>query len=621
MKKILSVSTLFVVALLAILTAKPAMAQSSNAQATTWFKIGINEKEPAKKIVAYLKALEFDPLFVEALYNLGVTFKKQQDYPRAEQYLLQAYNARPDKIQNDFKLKILYELATTYKRLGKTKETDEALRQAKSLAADPSMRATLALELGRFYYEQDRYQAALAELREGQQQSPAKSGEFAELIQSTESAIELQRLYDAAQKAVAGGNLRQAKAQLEQIRAKKPGYKNVEAKLAELDSQLNAETQKTTLTSMYEQAQKHATNGNFELAINGYESIIQQDGNYKDVRARLEAARQQLAQKQLDEKVEAQYAAGLAALRVRNWPRAILSFEQVLEADRNFRDARRRLTEAQNGLDRESTETVVARYYAEGVSDMNKNDLGGALAAFEKVRRINPNYRDVANLYAEVDAALSKKVEVIAGTKPSPAAPAKVDSIYQAGVTAFERKDWMPALVAFEKVQLLQPNYRDIVDRLAEARARIEMAKRSDVVAEAGESGGKALYIGGALAALVLLPLIGAVVFSPAARARLHLMRGDYVAATQIYEHLLVRHPDKVKLYLALANIYLLLGRKDENAVKIYKMVLQLNLATSNRDEMSAIVAQNYLTEGRTDSDAIEVLESALKAEQRKQSR
>jgi len=617
MKKILSVSILLVVTLLA---AKPAAAQSSNAQATTWFKIGINEKEPAKKIVAYLKALEFDPLFVEALYNLGVTFKKQQDYQRAEQYLLQAYNARPDKIQNDFKLKILYELATTYKRLGKTRETEEALRQAKSLAAEPSMRATLALELGRFYYEQDRYQAALAELREGQQQSPAKSGEFTVLIQSTESAIELQRLYDAAQKAVAGGNLRQAKAQLEQIRAKKPGYKNVEAKLAELDSQLNAETQKTTLTSMYEQAQKHAANGNFELAITAYESITQQDGNYKDVRARLEAARQQLAQKQLDEKVEAQYAAGLAALRVRNWTRAILSFEQVLEADRNFRDARRRLTEAQNGLDRESTETVVARYYAEGVSDMNKNDLGGALAAFEKVRRINPNYRDVANLYAEVDAALSKKVEVIAGTKPSPAAPAKVDSIYQAGLTAFERKDWMPALVAFEKVQLLQPNYRDIVDRLAEARARLETAKRSDVVAEAGESGGKALYIGGALAALVLLPLIGAVVFSPAARARLHLMRGDYVAATQIYEHLLVRHPDKVKLYLALAKLYLLMGRKDESAVKVYKMVLQLNLATSNRDEMSTIVAQSFLTEGRTDTDAIEVMESALKAEQRRQS-
>jgi hypothetical protein len=68
-----------------------------------------------------------------------------------------------------------------------------------------------------------------------------------------------------------------------------------------------------------------------------------------------------------------------------------------------------------------------------------------------------------------------------------------------------------------------------------------------------------------------------------------------------------------------LANIYLLLGRHDEQALKIYKAILQLNIATPKRDEINTIVAQNYLTEGRTDSDAIEVLENALKAERLKQ--
>jgi hypothetical protein len=48
---------------------------------------------------------------------------------------------------------------------------------------------------------------------------------------------------------------------------------------------------------------------------------------------------------------------------------------------------------------------------------------------------------------------------------------------------------------------------------------------------------------------------------------------------------------------------------------------LQLNLATSRREEINAIVAQNYLTEGRTDSDALEVLENALKSERSRQSR
>ncbi|MCI0697647.1 hypothetical protein L0337_37280 [candidate division KSB1 bacterium] len=43
-----------------------------------------------------------------------------------------------------------------------------------------------------------------------------------------------------------------------------------------------------------------------------------------------------------------------------------------------------------------------------------------------------------------------------------------------------------------------------------------------------------------------------------------------------------------------------------------------MNIATHKHDEINTIVAQNYLTEGRTDSDAITVLESALKAERQK---
>jgi len=53
--------------------------------------------------------------------------------------------------------------------------------------------------------------------------------------------------------------------------------------------------------------------------------------------------------------------------------------------------------------------------------------------------------------------------------------------------------------------------------------------------------------------------------------------------------------------------------------MKIYQAILNLNIATHKREEINAIVSQNYLTEGRTDADAITVLENALKVERRKQ--
>ena len=104
----------------------------------------------------------------------------------------------------------------------------------------------------------------------------------------------------------------------------------------------------------------------------------------------------------------------------------------------------------------------------------------------------------------------------------------------------------------------------------------------------------------------------------PAARARILLLQGDYAKAAQIYERLLGRRPTRLKLYPVLANIYLLEGRTDEQAIKVFKMILQLNLLTHRRDDINAIVAQRFLSEGRKDHDAINIMEDALLIEMRK---
>ncbi len=616
MKKFRDVLACLLLVLPAVLATTPAAAQSPNAQAMTWFRNGLDEQNSEKKIQAYQKAIELDPAFVEALYNLGLAYKQQQNYNRAAQYLLQAYRAKPDQTKTASQVQILYELAMAYKKLGRARDYEETARVIKDLNVNATIQANLALETGRFLYEQGRHDEALVELRAGQQLSAAKSSEFAGLIRQVESEKELQPLYDSALKAKAGGDANRARALFEQIRAKNPAYKDVAAQIAGLDTKLATETKKQTYAALYEQAQKYINEGKLEPAIATYESLVQQAGVYKDARSRLQAARQQLEEKQLNERLESEYANGMAALKGRNWARAILAFEKILEIDRSFRDARRRLAEAQYGLDRESTEAVVARYYTEGVSAMSQNDFGAALAAFEKVRKLNPNYRDTESLLAEVEKALR------ATTAPpaSPlASPVKVDSLYREALTAFEKKDWTQAVVGFEKIQLLQPGYLDAGDRLIKARQHLELAPKA-AVAPQQDAGGK-LSIFVVLAALVVLPLLGFLIFSPELQAQFHLWRGNYTAAAQIYEKTLARYPKKVKLYPALANIYLLLGRNDENAIKVYKTILQLNLNTRHRDEMSTIVAQNYLTEGRTDSDAIEVLESALKAEQRRQQR
>lgn len=128
------------------------------------------------------------------------------------------------------------------------------------------------------------------------------------------------------------------------------------------------------------------------------------------------------------------------------------------------------------------------------------------------------------------------------------------------------------------------------------------------------------LYPIGAVATLILLPVLGLLVFSSEKRANYYLWRKNYPAAANLLEKMLARHPEKAGLYAPLAELYLRLGRDDERALKVYQTVLRLNLPTRRREEINAALAQKYLAEGRTDSEVIEVLENALKVESRKQS-
>lgn len=594
-----------------------AAAPAQNSRARQFYETAVKEKDVEKRIAALNKAVEVDPNFAEALYNLALAHKEKQDYGRAEQYLLRA---KETKAGGDLKVAILYELAAAYNRQGKTKNFEETLRLAKGQATDAQRGATIAFELGRFFYQQGRYEEALLELQEGQRLYPDRRDYFANLIQLTQTAQATQQLVAAADRAAAQGKLEEAKALLLESKQKNPAAKNVDAKIAELEARLAAAAGARSRAALYAQAQKLEAENKPEAAIASYEKLLQA-GDYQDASVRLQKLRGQLAQKQQSEELEAEYRRGMEALKIRDWTGATAAFEKILAQNSSFRDAAQRLAQAQAGLERENTDALAARYYADGVAAMGRNDAAAALTAFEKIRRLDPAYRDVATLIS----AIEKKLQPATGvTHEMPAA--NPDSLYASALTFFNKKDWPQAVASLEK---LPPHYRDVVDRLAEARAYLSLAPATTAgvaahasteaeprAVEAPANDRTFFYFGG-FVALLVLPVIGFFALSPSGRAQLHLLRGNYAAAAQVYEKALARHPERIKLYPPLGRIYLVLGRRDGQAIKIYKMILQLQLDVERHAEINTIVAQNFLTEGRTDADAIHVLEQALKVELR----
>lgn len=373
------------------------------------------------------------------------------------------------------------------------------------------------------------------------------------------------------------------------------------------------EAQPTDANGWYEQALRHAGRGNLELAIAAYEKFLTQTDIQKDAHERLHALRQQLEQKHLTEKLERRYASGKAALNARDWPRAVVEFETIARQTAGFRDTDKRLQEAQSKLASENAESMIVRLYALGVSALAWNEINEAQAAFMNVQRLAPNYRDT-------HAQLQRLESMRAQATPSKASTALTDSLTRLAHNAANKSDWMQAVIALEALHVLRPHDEEIATRLAEARTAHALSQNA---AHTGAETSETLPLAriGGLAALLALPFLGWLYFTPAARAKRLLLRNDYRSAAKIYETELMRHPSRVKYFPKLAEIYLLEGRKDDEAMKIYRNVLQLNLAANHREEINAVVAQQYLQEGRTDSDAIEVLEKQLEAELNRQNR
>ncbi|MGH7496310.1 MAG: tetratricopeptide repeat protein [bacterium] len=597
------------------LAAFPLTAQTQNAQAVKWFQAALNASGGQAKIDAYTRALAFDSTMVEAHYNLAAVYKQQSDFQNAEKHLLQASTLEPNRPNAELKNRILYDLASVYRRQNKTRQAEEILRQAKQHIKDVKMLSSVYFELSKILIEQNRYDEALTELRSGQQLDPSNKTFFSNLIQIAENAAAMDKQYEQARQAEARGAYQEAQAQYNLISSQNPEFRDVAARTAHLDSMISqAAHQERLLATAFEQALEYEAQGKLELAIPVYENLLlQSGGDYKETRARLEQARQQLELRQREEKITAEYSSGLAALSGQNWTRAILAFEQVLTLNPDYREAREKLAEAQAQLKRESNETIAARYYADGITAMERNDPSAASAAFQKISEINPGYRDVASRLTRVENQLQQ-----ARTAEAPALSGHVETLYAEAQAAIAKQDWMQAVIRLETIQVLRPNHRDVIDLLVQARVKLSLASQSPTE----ERGSNWLVMAGIALAAIVLPILGMAAFSSTFRARYYLLRGNHAAAAGIFEELLAKHPERAKLnptlVNTLSNYYLLSGRTDDRALEIYETA-QLSRSAGNsprQEELDYILKQHGRMHVERHEDALSRLENRLKNHQ-----
>src|SRR6266540_2801484 len=123
------------------------------------------------------------------------------------------------------------------------------------------------------------------------------------------------------------------------LAADAPGYKDVDARLADATRELRLEQQ-------YTAAVDKVTGKAWADAVQAFEALVKESPGYRDAGARLDEARRQLRAATL----LSIYEAAMGKVRAASWAEAVSQLEALLKEDAAYRDAPARLADARRQL-------------------------------------------------------------------------------------------------------------------------------------------------------------------------------------------------------------------------------------------------------------------------------
>ena len=593
---------LFLIFGLLVYSTGPARGQTS---AADWFKLGLETPSPDAKIRAFEQVVQLDPNYVEAYYYLGLAYKAKARWADAEINLNKAYFKNPYALNNEIKTRIFYELGGIYVQLNNLEKAAEALSGAKELANE-KIKGRISYDLGQVYLRQGNILKALAEFQEGKKLWPQNVKMFDEAIASAEGKKTLDEKYNQSVTLLVSERYEDAINLLTEIVKVDPNFKDAAAKLQEAQALAQQNTKSKRLAALYLDANRKADRGARSEAINLFTQIVKLDPSYKDANVQLQRLQNTPGQNSQSTTLENYYTRGVDAIQRNSWDEALTALARVARIDNQYRDVQELLQRVRSELAAQNeAELKLSQLYDAGAAASQAGDWQKALAAFTALRDLAPDYRDVETQIQTARVALAKLND------------ARIDSVYESGLLALQNSDWTQAVSVFEKVQRLDPTYKEVQNKLADARFNLTKIQKPLAPPQPSKPLNLGMVIGSTLS-IILLPIFGILFFSPVTRARLYLLQGRYDRAATIYEQILRKDPGRIKLYPLLANIYLLENRRDERAMKIFEMILKLNILTSRKEEINSIMANHYLIQGRTDMNAIQILEKELESKIRK---
>lgn len=573
---------------------------SQDIGAVYWFKKGVNEKDNAKKIELYQKAIQENPQFVEAYYNLALTLLYQKEYEKAEEYFKNALSANPNAISSSLKSNILNRLGSMYRKMSRFAEAEEAFQAALNITTDNKFKALTLYELGQTKILQGKYEDAINYFRQGMQSSPEERESFEIGIQLAKNQQRMNGIYQQGLQLVQEQKLTEAQEKFNEILAVNPNHEEAKKQIENIDNALKQKKEKIDQQTqpLYKQAMASMTEGNWQDAIEKFERIKTIEPNYPEIDNLISRAKDQQYQQLLGEqKIENYYVQGVENFENGNFSIALFNFEKVAELDQKYKDIESRLEKTKREINR-------------------ANDLANRDSKPEEFTFPDPI--DNTQLRSSESTTSDLEMQKLF-TEKSQQLNAAIDSqliqgYYKDALDLMQSQDWQRAIILLEKVKLIKPDYKNTEFLFSQAKQNIE--KENVAAANQADSPAKSTspstILFAFIAGIIGLP-ITFMLISPTIRARYYILLKKYDKAREIYERMLSKKPNDVKLYITLANFYVNQNQIDEVAIRVIERAIQYN--NSLKIQLEPIVTRYYLHKSKSSDNPKNLIQGALEDE------
>ena len=209
------------------------------------------------------------------------------------------------------------------------------------------------------------------------------------------------------------------------------------------------------LDYLYAQAHQAHKDQEWQAVVETFEQIRAEYPDYPDPAGLLASAREALETKELEQRVATLCDRGQRHMKVGEWQQALESFEEVGNAIEKFSLKHQE----------QAAKEQLNRLYSRARELHQNQEWQGVVDVFEQIHAEAPAYPDPEQLFNSTREALEAQEK-----------ERRVIALYDEGQRHMDAKEWQRALECFEKVERLEPDYRDTVELLG--RCQRELTER-----------------------------------------------------------------------------------------------------------------------------------------------